>query len=208
MPRVVLRGEDGAVPIGHLGSDDIASFAEARGLPVDFLKSMGLHISPPDGERPYWIAIPYPHLTGLWQTRYRNPGVDGPKYWAAPGSGTHLYNPLRLGPNADVVWFTEGEIDCLTLVYLGLPAIGIPGATIGARFHKSWKTLYDEAEVVVAFDNDEAGQGAAEKLAAAFAPHSHLFVPPDGMDINEWWIEDGPGLTSTAKGFAAQEGLI
>jgi len=206
MPRVVHRQQD-TPDLSVYGSDDIAAFAATRGLPVEFLVKMGLHISPADGERPGWIAIPYPNLTGIWHTRYRNPGVEGPKYWAPSGSGTHLYNPLCLGPNADVVWFTEGEIDCLVMVYLGYPAVGIPGATIGARFHRSWKMLYEEAEVVVAFDNDEAGQTAAEKLAAVFQPHSRLFIPPEGMDINEWWQANPEDLRTALILFSDQEGL-
>lgn len=204
MPRVVRRAQS-APDLSEYGSDDIAAFAAERGLPVEFLAQMGLHVS--TTVRPGWVAIPYPNLTGIWHTRYRNPGVDGPKYWAPSGSGTHLYNPLRLGPNADVVWFAEGEIDCLVLVYLGYPALGIPGATIGARFHRSWKLLFDEAEIVVAFDNDEAGQAAAEKLCAVFSPHSHLFLPPEGMDINEWWLADPEGLREALGVFSDREGL-
>ena len=151
-------------PPPDVGDPDVfRAFAGSRGLPVDFLAGHGLHVCAEDGPKPGWFGIPYPNVYGIWHTRYRRPhGADGPKYWAAQGSSTHLYNPQKVGPDADYVFFTEGEIDALVLTYLGYPAIGIPGAAIGNRvFQGAWKRLFDGMQVVVAFDNDEAGQAAA-----------------------------------------------
>jgi len=182
-------------------ADGLEGFADARGLPVDYLTSIGVHISPDDSDKPGWIAIPYPHLTGYWHTRYRNPGpgpygAGNPKYWAKPGTQTHLYNPQRLGPNTDLVIFTEGEIDAMVLGYLGYPAIGIPGATIAQRFHGSWQLLFQDTHVIVALDPDPAGQTAASKLQEAFATRgqSHILTVPEGSDINDWYLTDEAAL--------------
>ena len=185
--------------IEMLDPTGLEGFADKRGLPLDFLATMGLHIAPDDGERPGWIAIPYPHLTGIWYMRYRNPG-DGPydqfnpKYWAKPGSQVHLYNPQRLGPNADAVIFTEGEIDCLVLTHLDYPAIGIPGASLAEKFHGSWQLLFDDTHVIPAFDSDPAGQTASAKIQGAFAPRSHILALPQGLDINDWYLTDPDAL--------------
>ena len=156
-------------------------------------------ISEEDQDCPGWIAIPFPHLTGIWYERYRNPGPPpydqyNPKYWAKPGSQVHLYNPLRLGPNTDVVIFTEGEIDCLVLVHLGYPAIGIPGASLAEKFHGSWQLLFSDVHVIPAFDSDPAGQTASAKIQDAFAPRSHILAVPTGLDINDWYLTDPDAL--------------
>lgn len=169
----------------------LVEFAATRGLPVSALTSYGVHICPDDGEKPGWIALPYYNLTGSWYNRYRNPTSGGePKYWGKPGSTMHLYNPLRLGPNADTVIFTEGEIDALVLVHLGYPAIGVPGAGGANRFHSSWKLLFEDTKIVVAFDGDEAGHTGAAKIVEAFAPHATELDVPDGMDMNDWYKQD------------------
>jgi len=173
-------------------------FALGRGLPLEYLEKQGLFVSPPDGERPDWIGIPYPHMTGRWHTRYRNPGThefeSQPKYWAKPGSGTHLYNPQLIGPGAPLVFFTEGEIDCLVLTYLDYPSIGIPGTGVGERFRGAWKLLFDGTRIAVALDNDEPGEAAANKLIDAFNPRAkRVFIPKD-MDINDWFLDDEEGM--------------
>jgi len=177
-------------------------FAEARGLPVEFLGKMGLHIAPSDNEMPGWVAIPFPHLTGKWHTRYRNPGKKGRKYHQAPGTDVHLYNPLKLGPNADLVIFTEGEIDALVLAHLGYPAIGIPGTSSSTeRFRSHWLMLFASARAIIVFDNDTAGQEAAFKFADIMDSKdidNRIIVPPrEGWDVNDWYLEDRDGLTQT-----------
>ena len=195
------------IPETH--DEQFAQFADSRNLPANLLSQHGVHVS--DNTRPGWIAIPYPHLSGIWHTRYRAPlGHDGPKYWQPKGTSVHLYNPLHLGPNADEVWFAEGEMDTLTLIAADLPAIGIPGASSAKNvFASEWKLLFDTATIVVAFDNDDAGQKAGLRVAAAFAPHSHIFNRyPDGMnDWNEWWVDDADGMRQTLRRFREENGL-
>ena len=184
-----------------IADNTLELFANSRGLPVDFLESQGVHICPEDGDRPGWVAIPYPNLTGLWHYRYRNPDPTAPhdqRYWAKPGSVTHLYNPSRLGPGADLVVLTEGEMDCLVLTYLGYPAIGISGAGTANRFRGSWKLLFDETPIIVAFDAGPAGIAAAGVIVGEFSPHAVALEMPsseDGFDVNDWFLENRAGLT-------------
>ena len=183
-------------------TEGLERFAEERGIPVEFLGRMGVHIADQDNDMPGWIALPFPHLTGVWHTRYRNPGKRGRKYHQAAGTDVHLYNPLKLGPNADLVIFTEGEIDCLVLAFLGYPAIGIPGTSSSTeRFRKHWHLLYRSARVIIAFDNDTAGQESAFKFAdllTGVSIDNRIIVPPrEGWDINDWFLKDREGLTQT-----------
>ena len=196
------------VPDDH--DDPFREFANSRGLDPDFLAEHGVHLAGDSEQKPGWIAIPYPHLSGVWHVRFRNPGVDGPKYWAAPGSGTHLYNPLHLGPNADEVWFAEGEFDTLSLIAAGYPAIGIPGASIAKKvFASEWRLLFDTAQVVVGFDPDETGEAAAVRFGQAFAPRSTIFERyPEGVaDWNDWWRQDPDGMKESLERFREGWGL-
>ena len=197
-----MTGRDGLVRIAS-PELTLEGYAEQRGLPVEFLQRHGIHICPEGGERPGWIAIPYPHLTGMWYHRYRNPapgpyGEGNPKYWAKAGSATHLHNPSRLGPNADLIVFTEGEFDCLALTYLGYPAIGLPGTGTTQRFqgNAAWKLLFDDTTVIAAFDGDEGGRTAAQRMVDMFSPRATSLSVPDGLDMNDWLQRDRVGLSA------------
>ncbi len=184
-------------------------FANERGLDPEFL---GKYVRTAGEGEPYpgWLAFDYPHLTGKWLTRYRNPVPDAGQRWLVEkGSGTHLYNPTLAGPDCTEVWFAEGEMDTLTLVALGLRAVGIPGASLAKSFKKAWKLLFEDAFVVVAFDNDTAGQGAAVRMEAAFAPRSASLKPPlEGQDINDYWRQDPKGLQAAIDSLRKEHGLV
>ena len=196
------------IPDEH--DDPFLLFAKSRGFDPDFLASFGVHLAGQDEDKTGWVAIPYPHLSGVWHVRYRNVGTEGPKYFAPAGSSTHLYNPLHLGPNADEVWFAEGEFDTLALIAAGQPAIGIPGARVAKKvFASEWRLLFDSAQVVVGFDPDEAGEAASVRLAQAFAPRSTVFNRyPDGVgDWNDWWRTDPDGMIASLERFREGWGL-
>jgi DNA primase len=105
---------------------------------------------------------------------------------------------LTLGPvaipfNADAllgepgdIYITEGAIDCLSLVEQGLAAVAIPGA---GNFRPAWVGLFEGWQVVLAFDADEPGRRATERVAALFAAEGRavqtLTLPPDCKDVNE-----------------------
>ena len=152
---------------------DLDDFAELRGLEVATLEDAGLEVEP-DG----WIAIPYPNVTGVWKWRFRNPYPDGyPKYLDEDEADMHLYNPALVAPNEAEIWIAEGEMDTLTLIELGLRAVGVHGTQNvkvdeetgdldqTSRFKPSWRLLFEDSKVVIAFDNDEEGKKAGRRLA-------------------------------------------
>ena len=175
----------------------ITDFAESRGFTGEFLSRYGVrHAVEADDCPEYgdWIAIPYRNLTGTWHNKYRNLADKGPKYFAPHGSDAHLYNPALVGPDAEIVWLTEGEFDCLSLIAIGHKAVGVPGVT---GFKPVWKHLFSDAVVIVAFDPDDAGRNAAIKVASLFR-RSHVFDQyPDGRDLNDWFKDDPNGMFDT-----------
>ncbi len=200
--------------------EDVQDIADMRGLPAQLLADHGIRIANADAERPGWIEIPYPHLTGVWYSRFRNTADTGHKYHTPRGEVGHLYNPLHLGPNADEVWVAEGEFDTLALIACGVPAVGVSGVS---AFKPDWGPLYDEARVVIAFDPDEPGMMAANKLATNMISvlryrESNVQVfewPPEVVvaiggkaDWNEWYRHDGQGMREYLLAWRKEWGLL
>ena len=184
-------------------SSVLSTFARDRGFPESWLTNYGVHVSPSDGERPGWIAIPYLNKTGNWGNRYRNPTPldKRDRYWNPPGQDTHLYNPGHVGFADEVVIFCEGEMDTLVLLNLGFPAVGIPGVGQTDRmFNSAWIHLFAGAEVYIMMDGDEYGRDAAHRLREGFDSRgvkAKIIEVPDNHDINSWYNEDKEALIET-----------
>jgi hypothetical protein len=188
-------------------NETFEAFAKSRGFEAKTLQRYGLRMAVESDALPYdgdWIAIPYRNLSGVWHNKYRNLTDHGPKYHADHGSEGHLYNPKLLGPNSDVVWLTEGEFDCLSMVALGHDAIGVPGVT---GFKEVWKHLFTDSTVIVAFDPDEAGEKAAVKVASLFRNYHVFDAYPDGMDLNEWFVQDANDMFDVIDEWMKGRGL-
>lgn len=155
-------------------------FEESRGFTHGELAQYGIRV---EGGH---IIIPTLGRSGHWYERLRCEAGCHPKYWSPPGTEPHLYNPLGLGPNSDTVWIAEGELDALSLVVSGTPAVGVLGA---GNFRREWALLFEQADVVVAFDADDAGDTSAAKVMELFQ-HVSRFTPAPYKDMNEAFAAD------------------
>ena len=149
----------------------LEEYAEAKQLPVDFLREFGLT------ERSYQgkpaVRIPYRDVDGVeTAVRYRTAltktgeGADNRFRWTS-GSKTTLYGLERLNriKEAGYVVLVEGESDTQTLTYKGIPALGIPGAN---NYKEDWSAHLDDLETVyVVVEPDKGGEALKEKLAAS-----------------------------------------
>ncbi|MDM4721870.1 toprim domain-containing protein [Micromonospora sp. WMMA1363] len=85
---------------------------------------------------------------------------------------------------------TEGEIDCITAVQAGLPAVGVPGvdgwSPWWARCFRGYETVY------ILCDADDKGQGAqfGAKIAAQVT-NSRVVMMPEGHDVNSYVVAEG-----------------
>jgi len=128
-----------------------------------------------------------------------------------------LYNPQRLGPGEEEVWFAEGEFDTLALIDQGLSAIGIHGVSnvktkaevdkdsdvepSAAGFRRSWQLLFSDTLCIVMFDNDEAGRPAGRHLARGLGGVAFDEWDDAHNDINDWHRDDRTGLGDTLGRF-------
>src|SRR5262249_56013913 len=76
------------------------------------------------------------------------------------------FNRNVLARPLEAVYVCEGCVDTLSALQLGWPAVGIPGVH---AFRDEWFALFPRgAEVVVLFDDDEAGRAQASELRTRF----------------------------------------
>lgn len=166
----------------------LETFAASRGFTEDELSRFGVRVE--EGH----VVIPTLGREGAWYERLRCDMGCHPKYSSPKGEPSHLYNPLGLGPHSPLVWIAEGELDTLSLVISGVPAVGVLGTQ---AFFLPWRHLFsgDSKEIVIAFDSDQPGDEAAERLAQLWDPAQvSRFSPAPYNDINDWFREDREGL--------------
>lgn len=134
-----------------------------------------------------WIRIPFTTALGTVRGyRFRRIGPGEPKYVQPKGSKRHLFNVAdSCRPK---VYITEGEFDCIILKQLGLDAVGVTGVN---GFEESWKWLFQNVDVTIAFDGDEAGRRAGMALARLLNRHAEnveILQVPDEHDITSLYL--------------------
>ena len=169
---------------------NLKNYAETKGLPVEFLKRLGLSERKDQG-RPA-VRIPYHNEIGEEAAiRFRvalNKSEEGDdRFRWRTGSKVMPYGLWRLEKIREVGWvvLVEGESDCHTLWHHGIPALGIPGAG-------TWKDRWAEhlegiEKIYVVIEPDDGGRSLKEKLLA-----SSMRDRPHLVDLGEF--EDVSGL--------------
>jgi DNA primase len=116
---------------------------------------------------------------------------DLPKYTGVKASVTHAYNHGVLHHPNESVFVCEGVIDTLSMAELGYHnTIGIPGVN---SFKSSWLDDFHCHKVVLALDNDPAGEGGCKMLTELFSRRGLevvRFVDHVGCkDVNEYLMK-------------------
>jgi hypothetical protein len=125
---------------------------EVKGWGLGTLQSLGVGW---DGGR---VTIPVRNANGDLATVMRYLPGGRPKMMALGGRGRHLFPaPEMYRPKADL-WLVEGEPDAITARELGVDAVSIPGV---ATWKSDWTDRFEGRRVIVCFDADEEGRGAA-----------------------------------------------
>jgi DNA primase catalytic core len=118
-----------------------------------------------------------------------------PLHLYLPGSHRGVWNAAALGSSKEII-LCEALIDALTFWCAGYRNVtasyGVEGFT--ADHWAAFKS-YGTERVLIAYDRDEAGDRAADKLsgqlnAAGF--HAYRILFPKGMDANEYALKVGP----------------
>ena len=161
----------------------LEAYAEAKGLPVDFLRSLGL-TDAKYADAPA-LRMPYVDADGHEQAVRFRIAVDGEdKFRWKKRSKLCLYglSRLRTARERGYVVLVEGESCAQTLWLHGFPALGIPGAN-------NWKDDRDAPElegistVYVVVEPDKGGQTLLSRLGESVLTKGRTRRPKD---------EDGP----------------
>jgi len=179
-----------------------APYLASRGFTEDVSRSFRFGVVPDDclpGDERFRgrLSIPYLTRAGVVSLRYRcieqhdHSAEACPKYLGYPGASGHLFNVAALFDAAAFLGVSEGELDAVVLSSIGIPAVGVPGAS-------NWKPhfsriLEDYGTIYVFADGDEAGQKFGKRVAES-AEGVVVLSMPDGMDVNDVYLspEYGP----------------
>lgn len=162
-----------------------------------------------------WVIPHFDHSdTGdVMCVRVRTEKNDlGGKYIQATGGANWLYLSSRIKPDSTVV-LVEGELDALTIRQAYPHHLVAPVATCsvaGARLLKWVGLLATARRVLVAYDHDEAGAGAAtywrRLLANAYPARAHRW-----KDVNEMYASIALAddqLEDYGNGYAAADAAV
>ena len=159
-----LKFNGGVVSVTAYGCT-LETYAASKNLPLEFLTRDDValedgtcYVSALGREVPA-VEIPYADQNGEQvATRYRiSPGGDNKFRWER-GSKTTLYglHKLEEAHDAGYVLLVEGESDCHTAWYRGLPAVGVPGVD---NWRDEWALHLDGIpKIFVMVESDEAGK--------------------------------------------------
>lgn len=165
----------------------LAAYADAKRLPIGFLRGLGL------GDALYGghpvIAIPYKdEAGGLLALRYRRALQKGKRdlrfVWR---KGDHakglLYGLWRLANIREAGWviLVEGESDCHTAWLHDLPALGVPGAGMWADAAAKY---LDGLQVYVWREPDVGGATFTKALRQAL-PDAKVLAPDGYKDLSD-----------------------
>ena len=173
---------------------NLENYAEAKGLPVEFLQMQGLRDQKYQG-RPA-VRISYRGVDGSEEAvRYRialekTEEADERFRWRM-GSKVRPYGLWRLKGirKADYAVLVEGESDAQTLWYHGIAALGIPGAS-------NWKPEFADylegvERIYVVVEPDQGGDVLRAKLSASsLRDRLHVIELGEQKDASGLYLSD------------------
>ena len=172
----------------------LETYAEAKALPVAFLKQLGLSTISYMGNKA--VRIPYLNEDGsegavrLRISQEKSSQGDNRFRWRK-GSKPTLYGLWRTDrmKEAGYVVLVEGESDCHTLWHHGIEALGVPGA---ANWKEEWAAHLDGIEKVYAIvEPDEGGATFEERLSAStIRDRLYLVRLEDAKDASDLHLRD------------------
>lgn len=182
----------------YMGHVHVAeAYLDQRGISLEAAAgyALGVVVDPLPGHDLFEgrLAIPYLTNSGPVNMKFRClkyhdcKAIGCPKYIAWPGLDTNLYGVQSYMQAQDFICVTEGELDALTLNMLGIPAMGIPGAS---NWKPHWTRVLDDFSTVFCFsDGDKSGQEFAKRLVAEV--NAVNIKMPDGEDVNSMYVREG-----------------
>lgn len=124
--------------------------------------------------------------------KYVKANEKGPKTWQEGGGRPILFG-MNLIKDTDTLIITEGEWDCLTVYECGFDnVVSIPFGTENFDWvDECWEWLEGFKNIIVYFDNDSAGRGAAQEAVRKLGISKVQLVKSEIKDANELMYKHG-----------------
>jgi len=140
-----------------------------------------------------YAVFPYLRDGELINAKYRNV-TDKRDMRQEAGAEPSLFGWHLIDPRQRSVAITEGEIDAMTLHQAGIPALSVnAGAGNHQWIESDWDRLERFSEILVCFDNDEAGQKGAAEVVKRLGAERCKVVIFGAKDANQWLIDGACG---------------
>lgn len=193
------------VKLHALCNDTLSYLTRDRGLSVEVSKQFVQS----DGKGN--LVFPFYGVdSNIKMIKYRDilPSEQGKKsVWCEKGGVPSLFGWQGVPQEARQIVICEGEIDALSWLSMGYPALSVPfGAGNHAWIETEWDNLARFDTIYVCFDADEAGQKGAQEVIKRLGAHRCLLVDSVFKDANEALVagmtkEFFDGLLAYAQGF-------
>ncbi|MFY3329287.1 toprim domain-containing protein [Achromobacter xylosoxidans] len=141
------------------------------------------------GDKVYAI-FPYLRDGELVNTKSRNPD-EKKDMLQAGGAEPCLFGWHLIDPNARMVAIFEGEIDAMTGHQVGIPSLSVnAGAGNHQWIENDWERLQQFSDIVLCYDNDEAGHKGAREVATRLGlERCRIATFGKAKDANEYLTE-------------------
>ena len=186
-------------------------YLEGRGISEETARafSLGTVIDPHPGHEMFegWLSIPYVSALGIYQcVKFRRLDDGKPKYGQPIGQKLHIYNVADCLADKQYIAICEGELDAVVMSSeVGIPAVGIPGVAAWKPYYSKLFLGFDTVFVIGDNDDKEDGTNPGAEFSRRVAGevlNSQIVQLPSGMDINEYYLANGPQSVRELLGVA------
>jgi twinkle protein len=171
-----------------------------RGIHIDTCQKYsyrGMYI----GETPVQIADYFDADGNLVAQHLRYPDKTFP--WVGNNKKALMFGQHLWAPKGKRLVITEGELDCLSVAQAfgnKWPVVSIPSGAQSAAsaIKRSLEFIEGFNEVILAFDDDEAGREAIQKVATLITPGKVKVMKYNGLkDANDLLLQKGPDAVAS-----------
>ena len=168
----------------------LAEFADAKGLPVEFLRSVGIREGTARHRTTEVRRHPLSNRGRRGYQRSQAPGTDGqPRFIWRRGDKAMLYGLWRQQDTSRGVFLVEGETDALTLWLTDYAAFGVPGAS---TWKEAWRSSLQDADPIYIWREPDHGGDTLVARVTVDIPDALVIDAPTGIkDPNTLWLSLG-----------------
>ena len=169
----------------------------AKSAALDWLKTRGLtdqtiadfKIAEQMRDGKTYAVFPYLRDGILVNVKYRNV-VEKKDMRQEGGAEPCLFGWHLIDPKTRTIAICEGEIDAMSLHQCGIPALSVnAGAGNHQWIENDWERLERFSEILVFYDNDEAGNKGANEVIHRLGMERCKRVKLPTKDANEWLMQ-------------------